>query len=304
MLNAESGTLRDVDIGRLGALIERVLGEAGHEIVSLAPADRPIDEALEEAFEGGIDCLLVGGGDGSISAAAALAWRRGAILAVLPGGTMNLYARTLGLPLDVEEAVRALGTARVRAVDIATANGRPFLHQFSVGIHANAVRLRQNASYDSRLGKLAATVGAFWRAVVHPIAFGVVVGIDGAAGERERLSALSVSNNLFGRDHLPYADDPAGGTLGVYRGAPGGFTRVAGMVIDVMLGRARANEDIRIDRAERVELRFPRRNRRLKALLDGELIDATERVEIVMHPGELRVLLPESPSSGTTEPSS
>jgi electron transport complex protein RnfE len=65
------------------------------------------------------------------------------VLAILPAGTMNLFARAMKVPLVLEEALEAIADGEVGAVDIATANGRPFVHQFSVGIHARLVRIRE-----------------------------------------------------------------------------------------------------------------------------------------------------------------
>src|SRR5690606_39913243 len=53
----------------------------------------------------GVDAILAGGGDGTISTAAGIAYETGMPLAVLPAGTMNLFARALKVPLVLDEAL-------------------------------------------------------------------------------------------------------------------------------------------------------------------------------------------------------
>src|SRR5690606_10208238 len=86
--------------------------------------------------------LIVGGGDGSVSTAAQCLAGTGIALGVLPLGTLNHFARDLGLPLDWREAVEALAQAECRAIDVAEVNGRVFVNNCSIGAYAEAVRKR------------------------------------------------------------------------------------------------------------------------------------------------------------------
>src|SRR5690606_17135358 len=109
----------------------------GHELECRTVAGSAVEAALRKAATSqGVDAVMAGGGDGTISAAAAIAYETGMPLAVLPVGTMNLFARALKVPLVLDDALEALAAGAVGAVDIATANDRPFVHQFGVGIHA------------------------------------------------------------------------------------------------------------------------------------------------------------------------
>src|SRR5690606_6356295 len=114
-----------------------------------------------------------GGGDGTISAAAGVCFRHGKALGVLPAGTMNLAARTLRMPLDLEEAIAAIAGGRFYNVDIATANGRPFVHQFSVGLHARLVQAREKIHYSNRWQKMFASGRAIVEAVSRRLKFEV-----------------------------------------------------------------------------------------------------------------------------------
>ena len=84
-----------------------------------------MDEAVERA---GTAALAVGvaGGDGSVAAAAAVAGRRGLPLVVVPTGTLNHFARDVGV-YDLQEAVDATGTGQAVAVDLALVDVHPGL---------------------------------------------------------------------------------------------------------------------------------------------------------------------------------
>ncbi len=292
VLNADGGTLRTTDLDAYCAEIVACFAEAGHELRCHCTSGRKLVEALSDGFDDAdADAVIAAGGDGTISAAAAIAWRTGKPLGVIPAGTMNLFARSLGMPLEIREAARALARHTIGDCDIATANGRPYLHQFSVGFHPHMVRLRNARDYKSRLGKIAASLLAALEAVRRPPKFNVEIAIDGDRSS-ERLSSLAVSNNPYGDSHLPYADNPTTGELAIYTARPATASANAGMLADLVVGTWRANPDIVERRGKRVTLGFSHLRRKAKAVIDGELIDLPEKVEIEMHPGELRVMRP------------
>src|SRR6185436_5801784 len=96
-------------------------------VVVRADPDRPLDDQLDEAIEqAGDEALAVGvaGGDGTVAAAAAVAGRRGLPLVVVPTGTLNHFARDVGV-YDLQEAVDATGTGQAVAVDLALVDVHP-----------------------------------------------------------------------------------------------------------------------------------------------------------------------------------
>jgi diacylglycerol kinase family enzyme len=117
--------------------------------------------AIAAAAAAGHARVAVAGGDGTIAAAATAAAEHGIELAVLPGGTLNHFARDLGLPLDDLAACLAVA-AEGRAVpaDLGTVNGRAFLNTSAVGAYVTFVRTRERleqwAGY--RLASLLAAV--------------------------------------------------------------------------------------------------------------------------------------------------
>ena len=97
---------------------------------------------LEEAARSGrARALGVAGGDGSVAAAAAVAVTHGLPLAVLPAGTLNHFARDVGVR-TLEAAADAVVSGQAVEVDVAEVNGTPFLNTASIGSYPEMVRRR------------------------------------------------------------------------------------------------------------------------------------------------------------------
>lgn len=292
VLNRGGGTLRTLDLDAFCERMRTTLEEAGHSIVIDVAEGGEVATALDKAAaKRGVDVVLAGGGDGTISAAAARLMGRKKALAVLPAGTMNLFARGLGIPQDLDAAVQAFASGKIVAVDMASANGQPFVHQFSIGMHAKMVHLREKMEFGTRLGKMRASARAAWATINNPPAMKVSLTV-GEAEVATHISGIGITNNLFGEGHLPYADDPDGGVLGVYVT----MTRQRGELLRFFLNMARGkwrdNQHVEIHQADNAALEIHPSNERLRAVVDGELVRLEAKTVFKTHPGALKVLIP------------
>ncbi|PWW02020.1 diacylglycerol kinase family enzyme [Hoeflea marina] len=293
LLNEGSGTFRTLDMDDFVRKAERVLVDHGHEVsVERVSGDALVPAIKRIASGEGLDALLVGGGDGTISAAAAQGFRIGIPIGVVPAGTMNLYARSLKLPMDPLEAIGVLAAGGIRNVDIATADDRPFVHQFSVGLHARLVRLRNARHFSSRRGKIAATLSALFDVIRNPPSFTVTT--DAGDGPRTRkVSAVSVSNNRFNDQPVPYAELLDEGVLGLYHARAMTPGEMLSLTLDATMRRMQDNESIDVATAREVQLVFPRLRRDSRAVIDGELVKLAPEVALKCHPGALSLLAPQ-----------
>ncbi|MEO5759935.1 MAG: diacylglycerol kinase family protein [Mesorhizobium sp.] len=292
VLNRDGGTLRTTDLAAFSDRMHQTLEAAGHTLDIEIVAGKDVVEALDRlASRRGIDAVLAGGGDGTISAAAARLMGKKKALAILPAGTMNLFARGLGIPQTLDTALQSFADGEIIPVDIATANGRPFVHQFSIGMHARMVQLRERMEFGSRLGKIGASAKAAWATINNPPAMNVTLSI-GEAEMAARISGIGITNNLFGEGHLPYADNPSGGVLGVYVTVAQQRAHLIKFVFNVARGKWRDNEHVEIHQADKTVLRIHSASRKFRAVMDGELVKLERETTIEIQPGALNVLVP------------
>ena len=293
VLNRDGGTLRTMDLDDFCATAQGIFERHGHELQCEIVPGGHVETALRTAAKAdGIDAVLAGGGDGTISTAASIAFETGRPLGVLPVGTMNLFARALKMPLTLAEAIEVLAVGEVGLVDIATANDRTFVHQFSVGIHARLVRIRENMTYRSRIGKMLASLRAIGAAAVNPPQFEAELRTS-KGFETRRVSGITISNNPLG-DRQIFADGLHSGILGVYVAAPLTTSALLRLAMDVFLGNWRDSAMVSEAEVAEVTLHFPKRKRGAQAVIDGELINLDRSVTLKVHPGGLRVILPKN----------
>jgi len=303
VLNRGGGTLRTMDLDSFCRRAEAIFAAAGHACTCSVVAGDAVEEALRAAAASDAEAIVAGGGDGTISAAATVAFESGKPLGVLPAGTMNLFARALGVPLDLEAALAAIAHGTVDRIDIATANGRPFVHQFGVGIHARLVRIRDQMVFRSRIGKLLASLRAISAAVVDPPRFTADFIIAGRQTER-LVSGIVVSNNRLDNAPVPVAEKLDGGVLGVYVAGSVTTGELVNLLFDILAGRWRANQIVSEIEVPTLRLHFPKRKRKTFAVIDGELIPLASVVDLRIEPGALPVIRPRPPlqaPSGDTD---
>jgi diacylglycerol kinase family enzyme len=117
--------------------LTRAARERGIRMRALEPGEDARHAALEAAEEG-VESLAVAGGDGSVTAVAGVAVQRNLPLVVVPTGTLNHFARDLGL--DLSRPLTALDAFasghHERRVDVGRVNGRPFINNVSLGVYA------------------------------------------------------------------------------------------------------------------------------------------------------------------------
>jgi diacylglycerol kinase (ATP) len=117
--------------GSEGRAVRDGLSRVGVEVVDEGPA------------MGAIDAIVVGGGDGSVARRVPLALALGVPIGVVPLGTFNDLARTLGIPFDVKAACGVIASGHAATVDVARVNGVYFLTEASIGISSRLARLHR-----------------------------------------------------------------------------------------------------------------------------------------------------------------
>jgi diacylglycerol kinase family enzyme len=141
-------------------------------------APHRLRDAVAAHVRGGARRVLVAGGDGTLSTAAGALLADPAELAIVPAGTLNHFARGLGIPTDPEAAIRIAAGADTRRVDVGSVNGHPFLGTSSVGAYPALVRRRDRL--EPRLGYTLGNAVAGLALLLRLRTFSLVLEVEGA----------------------------------------------------------------------------------------------------------------------------
>jgi diacylglycerol kinase family enzyme len=223
-------------------------------------------ERCRAIVERGDELVVVGGGDGTISAAASALVGTETQLGILPLGTLNHFARDLGIPDKLPDAAKLIAERPERRVDVAEMNGRSFINNSAIGLYPLLVVDRD--SQRKRLGrpKAAAMIVASIRTLVGNNDYRIDLP---AAGQRERLDAGKLC------------------VLVMRKKTRRGFVAAS---VRALLNRSRPDDMVRLDDAER--LRVASRRRMLGVSLDGEVVRAEPPLDYKIRKKALRVIAP------------
>ncbi len=261
--------------------------------VSYAPrSSARLPALVRAALDAGCDLIILGGGDGTVSAAVDLLAHRHAVLGLLPLGTANDFARTLGISTDLDAACAVIARGKVVDIDLGRADDLYYVNVASIGLGARVIT-RVSPWLKRVAGKLAYPVAAA-RALVgfHPFAATLTFPEgDHPPTTFPRLLQIGVGNGRFyggGAVVAPGAgiDD---GTLDVYAIEWAGWRDLAGLALSFRSGRFvhRATVYTYETAAVRIET-----ERTLATNVDGELVDQTP-VLFTQARDALRVLVPQ-----------
>ena len=242
----------------------------------------PFADALAQASRASV--LGIVGGDGSINAAAERALDAHLPIAVFPGGTLNHFARDLGLT-DATDTIRALRHGDVVEVDVGTIHGKPFLNTASFGMYAELVDARERL--EGRLGKWAAMLIAAVRVLRH--AEPVRVELD---GERLGIWMIFIGNCEYQPAGLapaerPRLDDGLFDVRYVDDAIARSRSRLLAALATGRLSRANVFTRRLVSSLEIRSLDGP-----LRLARDGETFDGDVNVHIAKHPDRLTVYAP------------
>ncbi len=109
---------------------------AGVELIAAHAVKDPskLNDTVRKAVNDGAPMVIVGGGDGSLSSTVDDVVDRDCVFALLPLGTANSFARTLGIPLDLDGAIDTIATGRRRRVDLGVIDGDYFANAAAMGL--------------------------------------------------------------------------------------------------------------------------------------------------------------------------
>ena len=276
---------------QIGAKIDDAFKAAGLEVEVESVEGGGCEVRCRAIAERGDQLLVVGGGDGTISAAASALIGTETSLGILPLGTLNHFARDLGIPTELAEAARLIARRPERRVDVAEMNDRIFINNSAIGLYPLMVVDRD--AQQRRLGrsKSLAMIVASIRTLARFRHQRLTLTVN---DEKERVDTplLFVGNNDYRIDigapgQRERIDD---GRLSVFVMRKKTRRSFIAATLRALFNRARADDMVQIENVERLRVSSHRSS--LAVSLDGEVAHAKPPLDYKIRKKALRVIAP------------
>jgi diacylglycerol kinase family enzyme len=300
LLNASAGTIAGQDDAQLSAALAGAFEKFGiSAVIELlvsgelrAAAERAMQNVTAQKF----DAVVVGGGDGSIRTVASVLAGSEVPLGIVPLGTLNHFAKDLGIPLAIDEAVGVVAAHTVRSVDLGVVNGQTFINNSSIGFYPDMVLDRERLRRRKGLPKWLAMVVATLRVLRNfPLRRLTIHAQDGI--ETSRSPCVFIGNNEYHLTGISFGNRARldGGELCVYVAKQQSRLALVLLAFRMLLGLLDEARDLKIMRLAAAEISS--RRGRLLVALDGELELMRPPLSYRIWPGALRVFAPPAPRS-------
>jgi diacylglycerol kinase family enzyme len=271
------------------APVESALREAGAEVSVRRAQGGDLSDAARRAAE---ECDIVAalGGDGTVNAVASALAGTSTPLLVLPAGTLNHFAKDLGVPLDAAGAARLVRDGTRRNVDVAEVNGRVFVNNSSIGVYPLAVALRERLQGGGAGGKWAAMSRAALRTFRRFPTLHVRIAADDGEMALET-PFVFVGNNVYGGEGVRASERARldAGVLGVLTAEATTRREAVRAVVHAALGRLDAGG---VWSGETSALTVETGAASLLVSLDGEVARLQTPLEYRSRPDALVVIAP------------
>jgi diacylglycerol kinase family enzyme len=287
ILNASAGPKGEALAGRIQEAFAKARIEPS---VRLAREGSEIPNLAQAAVREGGGTVVAAGGDGAINCVASALAGTGLTLAVIPGGTLNHFAKDLNIPMDLAAAAEVVATGRQAQVDAGEVNGRLFLNNSSLGLYPSLVERR-----DRLMRGGAGKWPAFFRALVEAFHRYPMITVRLHSNGREllrRTPFVFVGNNEYAMDGLKLGSRESldRGELVVYLSHRTGRLGLIALTLNALLGRAGSSRSLEVFKTTEmwVESAAPV----LRVSIDGEVVRMRPPLHYSIRPRVLRVLVP------------
>jgi diacylglycerol kinase family enzyme len=282
-LNRNSGVKGDTD-----ALVEAAR-TADVEVIELSPEIDCVREIRERAGRG-MRLFIAAGGDGTVHHVVQAVAQTDSVLAVIPTGTYNHFARDLGIPLEWEAALDVALHGDTRQIDAARINDRFFINNVSLGLYPELVAHREKHGRDYPRWK--ARLSALYRTLrKYPH---VTLSVQTEAQENViRTHVFMVSNNSYDLERFGIEaprERMTEGKLSVYWLSHRTRWQLARIVARYMAGRVREIPGFTSFRTTGMRVQSSRSA--LKVGIDGELFTMPAPLTLVSVPRSVAVRVP------------
>ncbi|MEC7764484.1 MAG: diacylglycerol kinase family protein [Pseudomonadota bacterium] len=267
VINARSGRREGADI--TDALERCIHQQGGHVTFHIDERGGAVEKMTKRALKAGASTVIAAGGDGTICGVANQMVGTGVPLGVLPLGTFNYFARSLGIPENTDEAVEAICDGTVRPAAVGRVNDQVFLNNTSIGVYSAILQQREDTYKQFGRSRIA----AYWSVLRALVKFydpmTMKIEVDG-----ERLSIKSplafVCNSAYQLERfaLQGADEVRDGKLALFLADDVGRFGLVKHAAKLATRRMREGRDFRLVTGKEIVI-DPGRRKRL-VVRDGE----------------------------------
>jgi YegS/Rv2252/BmrU family lipid kinase len=286
IVNAASGASDEAPLEELKAAFSNARVSARFHL--LDPSDIP--GSIDPVVQSGGSTIVAAGGDGTISAVAGAVSRADKVLGVLPMGTLNNFSKDLGIPQELEAAVRVIADGHTRRIDLGSVNGRLFINNSSIGLYPRIVKHREKQQRLGR-GKWWAAAWAALRVLKYASFMRVKLSVEGKELSR-KTPFLFVGNNAYQMDlyNIGRRETLDDGLLSVYLIRHYGRLGVLSLILRTLVGTLRQSKDF--EEMRTADLTIEMRRPRALVAADGEVVEMETPLRYRIEPGALTVIAP------------
>ena len=274
--------------------MERKFRECGMNArIEHADSGERIAAAAAQAVKQGDACVVAGGGDGTVSAVASCLAGTAVPLGVLPLGTLNHFAKDLGIPLELDAAITTIAEGRARVVDVGEVNGRLFVNNSSLGLYPDIVLDRERQRQRLGRGKWRALLAACVHVGRRYPLLSLHIELAGKSYDR-RSAFVFIGNNEYAMEGFNIGERAClwAGQLSLYVTQRTGRFGLLLLALRAVAGRLRQARDFDMVTARSLVVRTP--HKRIRVATDGEVSLMETPLEYHIRPGALRVMVPQA----------
>ena len=275
------------------AHIARITGEIGVVAqVVVTKRDDDISSLAAHALAERRWPVVAGGGDGTVNAIAGKLAGADTALGVLPMGTLNHFAKDVGVPLNLEAAVYNLFTGKIRKVDVGEVNGRIFVNNSGIGFYPHFVRQREELERHGHVKRVAILFAV--RAMLRRyFRLRMKLHMDEAEALEHLTPFLFVGNNRYQTSGLDIGTRPSldSGRLWVCTAPNTRHNNIWRAALRTLVGRP-TDQDLNAVEVE--EIWAEPRTTRVNVSTDGEVSMMNAPLHYRIRPRALEVIVPDS----------
>lgn len=252
-----------------------------------------IPNLIKKLGKEGYKTFVAAGGDGTVNALAAAMAHSSLILGVLPMGTLNNFAKTLHIPLDMEKAVKNLLEGKIQKIDVAEVNGKFFVNNSSIGIYPGMVRKRKKEQKNGKHKLLAYIIAAFHVFQRYPL-LTLRLTVDNVELTRTT-PIVFVGNNIYKLEKkfdLGIRERLDQNVLSVFLTKKVGRLEFMRLFFSTLFGTIYREK--KFDFFATQELRIDGKKTVLNVVTDGEVKTMPTPLHYKIHPEALHVIVPPS----------